>query len=99
MSFLAVIATTPEGRVAKFQEFSRRADADAHVAAHGGFVVNRSPTISIPSMKIDPVTKAVTREVPPPPVVREHGHIQAIRILANLLGPAEKAQVLALLDD
>jgi len=34
---IAVVASA-DGKVTKFQDFSSQSDADAHVAAHGGFV-------------------------------------------------------------
>ncbi len=36
MSFIAILKTTPDGRVAKYQDFLTEAEADAHVVAFLG---------------------------------------------------------------
>ena len=83
-SFIAVIAVTPEGRIAKYAEFDNRPDANAHIAQFGGFVVPNN-TAAISHIKIGG-GNAVTVEAPPPPVIVESPDRLALRRLAGAIG-------------
>ena len=63
MAYIAIVRTEGE-RVAKWAKFDTEAEATAHVAEHGGFVVNNPPGNSF-TWKV--VGQTVTDEAPPEP--------------------------------
>ena len=64
MAYIAIVRTEGE-RVAKWASFDTEAEATAHVAEYGGFVVNNPPGNSF-TWKV--VGQTVTDEAPPEPV-------------------------------
>ena len=69
--FFAIMAATPEGRIAKLREFPTRPEAEAHVARFSGkfpdaFVV-AEPAEPMPHWLIDMAAKTISIDVPPPP--------------------------------
>ena len=98
MGFVAIMAVTPENRLAKYQVFSTEAEANAHVARFtgrfpDGFVV-AEPAGPWSHWLIDMVAQTVTIDVPPPPPPPpESDVIQAFRELADLSGPAAVARI------
>jgi len=41
---VVIVSTTPEGRIAKYQDFDNKADAEAHVEKFGGFLAGAIPS-------------------------------------------------------
>ena len=64
MAYIAIVRVDGE-RVGKYASFETEAEATAHVAEHGGFVVNNPPGNSF-TWRV--VGQAVTDEAPPEPV-------------------------------
>ena len=87
MSFVAIMAAEPDGRLAKSQTFATEADAIAHVAREGtrhpgAFVIAR-PVEPFAHWRIDMAAKTIA--IDPPPIASpppESEIIQAIRALA-----------------
>jgi len=96
MSFLAIVAATPTGRVAKYAEFDLETEADAHVVTFGGFVAAK-PAEPRRDWLIDMVGETLTISTAPPDVRQESPLMSAVRLLADDAIPATKAQILALL--
>ncbi len=115
MDFIAIMAATPEGRVAKYADFTTRAEADAHVVAFAA----RWPeafAIAIPAEPfshwlIDMAAKTITIVPPPPPdfdaidratvdrLLLESGVMRAFGLMMFELGKAGKTGNWAFFDD
>ncbi len=71
MSFVAIMAATPEGRLAKYQDFVTEADASAHIAEHVAKFPDAftAPKPAEPRAHwfIDMVAKTIAIVPPPPP--------------------------------
>lgn len=59
--YLSITGVTADNRLAKYQEFENEADADAHAAAYGGFVVE-DPGGNQSLWTINASAKTVTRD-------------------------------------
>lgn len=91
MTHLAIMKATPEGRVAKFQDYAREADARAHVAEWSNEYPKAfaAPCPEAPwsHWKIDMTRKSVTVEAPPAPEpAPEPVERRALRIVARFAG-------------
>jgi hypothetical protein len=65
MTYLVVVDTTPENRIAKHQEYATRAEADAHVVRFASkypnaFVVDNPPRYVLAYTTVDVVAKTIT---------------------------------------
>ena len=96
MGFVAIMAVTPENRLAKYQVFSTEAEANAHVARFTG----RFPDAFVVAEPVGPMShwlidaKTVTIDVPPPPPPPpESQEIQALRELAIEIGTDAVAKI------
>lgn len=86
MAFTAIVRTTPDGRVAKFESFAGRAAADAHVVEHGGFVVPEPP-FPWTEWKINPAAQSVSREPRlPAPRAPDRPLVVAVKRIAAATG-------------
>ena len=100
MAFIAIMAATPEGRVAKFLSFPSRSEAEAHVARFTGrfpdaFVVEE-PAGPWSHWLIDVAEQTVTIDVPPPPPPPpESPERLAIRALAAEIDAGTRGAVAA----
>ena len=100
MTFIAIMATEPGGRVAKFRTFPTQPEAEAHVARFIGkfpdaFVV-AEPAGPWSHWLIDVAVKTVTIDVPPPPPPPpESPERLAIRALAAEIDAGTRGAVAA----
>jgi hypothetical protein len=65
MTYLVVVDTTPENRIAKHQEYATRAEADAHVARvlpnfPNAFIVDNPSAYVMDYTTVDVVAKTIT---------------------------------------
>ncbi len=70
MAFVAIMAASPDGRIAKYQDFLTEPEAEAHVAAFLGtypdaFVVPQ-PSEELSNWLIDMTAKTLVIDPPPP---------------------------------
>ena len=61
MSYLAIVKVE-NNRIAKYQDFESKSDADAHVGVYGGFVVATPDSGSINYWVVDEGAKSVTHD-------------------------------------
>ncbi len=99
MHFVAILAVTPEGRVAKFETFDSWQEAQDHADLYVNAFVVANPT-NRPDAEwvLNPSNRSLSFSPPddPPPGI-ETPAIQAIRLLAEDASPQTKLAVLALL--
>jgi hypothetical protein len=65
MTYLVVVDTTPDNKIAKMQEYGTRAEADAHVTRvlpnyPNAFVVDNPPSYVVEYTTVDVVAKTIT---------------------------------------
>ena len=65
-SYLAIVAWDQDNQVTKFQPYALEADAEQHIARHGGFVVVR-PAADWPHWEVDPIAKTISVVLRPSP--------------------------------
>ena len=100
MNFVSIMSVTLEGRVAKFQQFPTRPEAEAHVARFSGrfpnaFVV-AEPAGPWSHWLIDMGAKTISIDVPPPPPPQpESPERLAIRALAAEIDAGTRGAVVA----
>ena len=87
MTFVAIMAVTPNDRVAKYQSFPTEAEADAHVVDFvakfpDAFVVSEPP-LPRSHWLIDTVAKTVIIVPPPPPDFSAIDQITVDRLLLD----------------
>lgn len=99
MQFVAILATTPEGRVAKFETFDSWQEAQDHADQYiNAFVVANPTQRPWPEWVLNPSNRSLSFSPPDAPLKgKETLALQAIRLLAEDASPATKAAVLALL--
>ena len=61
MSYLAIVKVE-NNRIAKYQDFPSKPDADAHVAKYGGFVVETPASGSMSYWVVDEGAKTITHD-------------------------------------
>lgn len=95
MPFLAVMNTTPEGRIAKYQDgFKTRAEAVQHVLKHNGKFAIREPSAPWNHWRIDVAGKKISIDPPSRPAPEpEPDMLLAVRDLADELGPSAVAKL------
>ncbi len=115
MSFVAIMAATPEGRLAKYQGFPTEAEADAHVVLvavrHPDAFTAPLPADPISHWLIDMAAKTVAIVPPPPPdyaaidqatvdrLLLDSGVMRAFALTMFELGKAGKTGNWAFFDD
>ena len=103
MKFLAIMAATPEGRVAKYMDFATKVEAETHVERFLGawpdaFTL-RKPAFPRAHWLVDMRAKTVTSDPPAPrPEIPEPKETRAIRALAARLDPAAVAEINSILN-
>ncbi len=98
MKFVAILAVTPEGRVAKFETFDTWQDAQDHADQYvDAFVVTNPSQRAWPEWVLNPSNQTLSFAPPDPKVRVDSPIVQAIKLLAEDASPATKAAVLALL--
>lgn len=65
MAYYAIVSVSNE-RVAKYQKFATQAEADAHVATHGGFVAANPASDNVDDFRVS--GQSVIIDPPPEPV-------------------------------
>ncbi len=61
MSYIAIVKVE-NNRIAKYQDFSSKADADAHIVEYGGFVVDAPASGSMNYWVVDEGAKIITHD-------------------------------------
>ena len=85
-SFVAVVATAPDGRIAKYAEFATRPAADAHAVQFGGFVVAK-PAAPWSEWQLNAAGNAlIVVPLPPRPPIPDTPTVAAIKRIATATG-------------
>lgn len=102
MPFIAILAVDGDNRVAKYQEFDTLAEAEAHVAAvladYPDAFAAPAPAAHFFTWRVNMVAKAITVDPRPTKTDVEAPAVRALRIVAQALDPAKRAEILAILD-
>lgn len=76
--WVAIVASDENSRLAKYLDFDQKADAQSHVAKHGGFVVE-APTDPASHWLIDMQAETVTLSPPPASEADLLAHVNIVR--------------------
>ncbi len=71
MRFVAIMKATPDGRIAKYQDFPTEVEANAHVSMFAGMHPDAftiaEPSVPFSHWRIDMAARTVVADPPPPP--------------------------------
>lgn len=102
MPFVAILAVDAENRVAKYEDFPSLAAAQAHVDAlqadYPGAFAAPAPAAHFFAWRVNMAAKAISIDPRPVKTDREAPAVRALRVVAQALDPAKRAEILAILD-
>lgn len=96
--YLAIVDVTPEGRVAKYQDYPAEAEAQSHADRVRDdypdvFVIEASAGVGVLDLVIDTAAGTARVEMRPVEPAKESEILLALRDLADDLGPQHAAKI------